>query len=206
MGRSLPNSVLVATFLTTMSAILWVWLTQAKVHKPSQPRLGKTVSFGSKRDPLLVSSNLDLKGLTVKDLQQFASYFNEARPPHEFLYSTKVKFGQSVITDCYEGRPGEFIVNKLTPKLTGERGQFDVLEIESTLLSLSVNGDESSLFDFTMKMEMNGNKPSESSGTKFTREAAFTLKAEATILPDGDSILLKTSGGFKSEDKTKHVD
>lgn len=206
MGRSLSYTVLAATFLTIVCAILWVWFPEAKVHNPTQPRLEKIVSLRLKRGALLVSSDLDFKGLTKEDLQQFTTYFDEGKPPHEFSYSIKVKFGQSVITECYEGRPGEFIVNKLTPKLTGRRGQFDVLEIESTLLSLTVNGDESSLFDFTMKMEMNGNTPSESLGTKYTGEGAFTLKAEATILPDGDSILLETSGGFKSKENTKHVD
>ena len=197
-------TVLAAAFLAIVSAILWVWFPKATVHNPSQPRLEKTVSVGSKREALLVSSDLDLSGLTKRDLRQFTTYFDEGKPPHEFSYSTEVKFGQSVITECYEGRPGEFIINKLTPKLTGRRGQFDVLEIESTLLSFSVSGDGSSLFDFTMKMEMNGNKPSESLGTMHTREGAFTLKAEATILPDGDSILLETSGGFKSKEKSSH--
>lgn len=128
----------------------------------------------------------DWNKLTEKELRDYEASFqkrgNEGAP-----WTGEVPSGQSIVTSCYESRPGVFVFSKLTPCVM-EDGR---VEIRNHIFDVDVSGGGRTIFNQTVKATP-GKKVFW--GTGAPEGGAYLSWVMARVGDDGTTLHLESAG------------
>ncbi len=82
-----------------------------------------------------MKADLDWNCLSKTELDEFVSYFGANSNRKGFHSITKVESGESVLTEGYQGRVGEFVFSKITPTLKKGNDGTTMVEIRNESLA-----------------------------------------------------------------------
>lgn len=100
----------------------------------SKPRYHK------KETSIQLSEKFTWDSVTKRELEEFNEFFGGKTSPHSFESKISVLPGDTVITDFYEGLPGEFVFSEVTPEITiGEDG-LPIIEVFTDTKRLLLDG------------------------------------------------------------------
>lgn len=198
MNRPIASTLL---SIAALISVIVAWQWEARIKAPAAPGRLERKPPQNKKEAMVVPSDLAWGKLSDEELREVMSFFGEEKSPHSFRWTTKVAIGESVITEAYEGRPGEFVFNKLTPRLEGQRDGRDLVVIEAAIFTINLTGEQKTVLDCGFGMSMRRGQGAESKGVMHGREGDYTIKGEVTVLDGGTSVFLDASGGFEPRTK-----
>jgi hypothetical protein len=174
-------------------AVAWRWKSPVKaslapelVVKPSR----------STKEAMVVPGNFAWDKLSEDELREFMSFFGERKSPHRFQWKTKVALGESVITEAYEGQPGEFVFTELTPGLKSRDGVAPELVFDMSSFKINLAGERTKIWNYSWNVIMTNGKGS-LKGTNYRPDGIYKISIDSTMQHGDPSISIDTSGGFE---------
>lgn len=144
MRRALPHTAIVITLLCLIQAGIWLW--NSKTPATSMPQREAVKLPPQKKDVVVVPQTFEWAGLSEEELQMLSGHFGGGKSPSDFAMKKVVVSGTTIITDVYEGRPGEFVCSKLTPTIKKLKDGTEAVEVHVDCTSFTVSGKQNVLF------------------------------------------------------------
>jgi hypothetical protein len=190
---------LVTAALLVLAGVMW-WSEAPPVLRrtaTSAPKLKPAPLVTQKKGPVTVPGNYSWKDASEKELRGIVSEVKERNAVTGFKMESLVASGESIIANAYEGRPGEFVFNKLTPTVKTRDDGTNVVAVEVNSFSVTVSGEQRELysnFDKSHELEP-GNVYSM---TDLVDDGGYSLSITiAQIVGNGQSVRLSASGEWK---------
>lgn len=199
---------LIAGALLLLVVFACVWEKWQPVSTGNKPKTEKKTTSERRNEALVVkSSDIESSKLSEAQLQEYISFFEKPKLPHtQFHTATKVSIGQTIITQAYEGKPGEFVLTRFTPSV---RTQSDsdkaplLMEFETSIIDVS--GNQRNLAKYPLKMFRTGTNRLSSASDISTPEGVYKVSIEAALI-SADQISVELSGGFFARKRKSNPD
>jgi hypothetical protein len=163
---------------------------------PSQARKSLLKIPQKKNEAVELPENLDLSQLSHEDFSELTVHFT-TDPGQGMEYAANVKLGQTVITNVYEGKPGEFIVSKVTPELNkGGNKQKAPYNFKVSTQAIGIGGQSRKLADYDLPMFQIRPGYFESAMLVGTADGGHMFTIGARPDASGTSFAIKAKGGM----------
>jgi hypothetical protein len=135
--------------------------------------------------------------LTRDEFKEIVAHFGNGSDRNSFEWNAKVALEQTVITDAYEGRSGEFFMSRLTPTLNKNGDSKAPIMVNVCTQGMDVSGNSRTLVNHNLRMFETGLNQLESGMAISTDEGVYNLKIKASRSQDENLFNFEASGGFK---------
>lgn len=179
-------------------AVLFYVATSHRADPQASPPPKKTAFKipQKKSEAVAVPDDLDWSKISKDDLDELTVHFNTA-PGQGMECEANVKLGQTIITNVYEGKPGEFIMSKVTPELNKGNGkQKAPYNFKVSTQSFDIAGQARKLADYDLPMFQIRPGYFESAMFVGTTDGGHMLTIGAKPDAAGNSFAIKAKGGL----------
>lgn len=193
--RHVPALICFAVFLIVA---VWRWPASAPPQRSVQqfPQ--------NKKEALIVPSNLQWNKLAEDELRKFTANFEQDNSRHNFHWETKVAVGQSIVTQGYEGKPGEFVFTRLTPVIRNQKeGTTSPLEFDLSTHTIDLFGQERKLSDHALKMHMMPGGVLQGTMYIGASEGSYKIQFKSNNIFQNKNIEVDITGEFTSRMKNE---
>lgn len=193
------NRRLVLTLSGIVSlVIIAIWY----VRLPDQGTQSATKTTRKAGSGVVVPSDTRWDKMAEPELRQFTSQFEQTEDKNAFSCQTTVAIGQSIVTQAYEGKPGEFVLTQLTPALR-KPVQDDHAELEFDLVTRTVDpgGNERQLSTHSLKMHKLPGGKLQGSLYIGAKEGTYQIEVNSSNDFNKNNIKLEMKGGYTSRTK-----
>ncbi len=143
----------VATTLFLVAGAMW-WTNTSRPVVSKKP-LPKRVAI-KKEGVVTVASSYSWDKVTEEELREFTSLF-EVRPVRKnFVLEIDVEPGETILTDAFETRPGEYFLSRLTPTLARSPDGSTVVMMKVESFTVTLTGESKDRISNTKEMVPGG--------------------------------------------------
>jgi len=187
--RYLPALICFVVFLIVAA---WRWPASAP-----PPKLLVQKFPQNQKEALIVPSNLQWDELAEGELRKFTAHFEQDNSRQNFHWETKVAIGESIVTQGYEGKPGEFVFTRLTPVIRNQKGEAtSPLEFDLSTHTIDLFGQERKLTDHSLKMHMMSGGILQGTMYVGASEGNYKIQVKTTNNYQSSNIPVQVTGGF----------
>lgn len=167
--------------------------TSASVKLETKPLVAR------KKDVLKVPADLSWSSLSDKELREFTSHFENAKAPNSCSLETLVKPGETIVTEAYEGKPGEFVFSKLTPSIQTRSDGTNVVEVNVNSFGLNVSGEQHDIVSHVLEVAPR----SHHSIITRLNDATYDIDVSAVVEGNPPMIKMKVNGEYQKRPPLK---
>lgn len=171
----------------------------------SRSKTVERTSAKTKSEALVVNtSDIESNKLSEAQLREYVSFFeNPKLPPTQFHTKAEVSLGQSLITQAYEGRPGEFVLTRFTPSMRTQSDSDEApLQMEFKTSVVDISGNQRDLVKYPLKMFRTSGNHTTSGANVSAPEGVYKISVEASLNKSGDVSVDVTGGYFARGSKS----
>ncbi len=185
-----------AAILILLALISWQF---REPKAPTPVKLDSKLTVTRKKEVLKVPADLSWTSLSEKELREFTSYFENPKSPNSCSLEILVKSGETIVTEAYEGKPGEFVFSELTPVIKTRSDGTAVVEVNVNSFGLNVSGEQHSIVSQVLEIAPR----SRHSIITRLNDARYDIDVSAVVEGTPPMIKMKVNGEYQKRPPLK---
>lgn len=195
------NRYVIVAVVVTAFFVVWFcfgFLPNGNEEKAiSQHKTGVRFEKRHLAEPIKVASDFDWSDLTEVELDDMLRYFQEDREKKGFEWKTIAFPGETVVTEMFEGRNGQFIISEITPTVSTNVEGIPVVLVKINMFELSLSGEITPVINTDREITSKG----QSRDLIHNERGEFRIAVAAEIILGGSAVDITLQGGFSQIEK-----
>ncbi len=144
---------IIALCVLGAGALFWWQSAPKPAAKPAAPSQKAPPKPVAKNGAVRIPSDKNWSEASEEELREFTALFGSRTMPTSLKMNVAVESGETLLTDAYEARPGEFVFSKLTPTRKQLPDGTSVIEMQLSCFSISLTGEPRDIMSRTWDLE-----------------------------------------------------
>lgn len=133
-----------------------------------------------KKEVRKVPADVLWSGPSLGELRELHDSFENFQAPHRSSLETLVQSGESIVTEPYEGKPGEYVFTQVTPVIKTRSDGTAFVEVKVNSFGVTVSGEQHRISSDILEMGSGGGHSTWSLRTETTYKSHVSAVLEGS--------------------------
>ncbi|MEY4484200.1 MAG: hypothetical protein RL693_1652 [Verrucomicrobiota bacterium] len=162
-------------------------------------------SAAMKKEVHKVPADVVWSGPSLGELRVLHDSFENSKAPHSSSLETLVQPGESIVTEPYEGKPGEYVFSQLTPVIKTRSDDATIVEVKVNSFSVTVSGEQHPILSSVFEIDSGSNRFKGSPDNDARYSAGYTIDVSALVEGIPPMVKLTVEGSYEIYETTTKI-